>query len=170
MEKRLLIDLATLPEEGVSLSGELDPSFFELDEESSEPAGPVRYDLYATRFGSELLLQGQVAAPIEFECVRTLERFVQTIDLSEFAISIEVGDESSVDATEALREEVLIAFPAYPKCDDADEPMDSEIDSRYLAVDKPDDDDVDPSPPPETKDVWGALDGFQNSDTDEDKP
>lgn len=150
------------------LAGRLDPAFFEMDGDDARPAGPVDYDLYVSQFGSELLLRGVVSVPFEFECVRTLQRFVQTLNMPNFAISLELGDETTVDATEALREEVLLAFPAYPKCDDADEPMDCEIDSRYLAVDKPVEDVVDPSPPQESEDVWGALDGFQATDEDGD--
>ena len=49
--------------------------------------GHLEYDLWAQRFGSELLLTGSLSAPFEFTCVRTLHPFIQTIRLEAAAIS-----------------------------------------------------------------------------------
>ncbi|MBT7959902.1 MAG: hypothetical protein HN759_11275, partial [Akkermansiaceae bacterium] len=61
-----------------------------------------------------------------------------------------------------LREEVVVCFPDYPRCDEADLPMTCEVDSRYLAVDKPSGDDVKTHPRDEAPTPWDALDGIQN--------
>ncbi|GAA5496180.1 uncharacterized protein SAMN02745181_2683 [Rubritalea squalenifaciens DSM 18772] len=161
MRKTLIIDLATLPEEGKEFSGELDPTVFDLPKGDAQPQGPLEYDLYVQRFEDELLFRGSISAAFQFECVRDNQLFTQTISIEECAIAIEI-ESSTVDATEALREEVLINFPAYPRCDEADEPHECNIDERYLAVDKPTDDGVDEAPPSEGDDPWSALDSFKH--------
>lgn len=164
--KHLRIDLATLPEEGKELDGELSPDIFQLPEGDATPAGPLRYELRAQRFGSELLLTGYLAAPFEFTCVRTLHPFIQTIEVEGAAISKEIEDGGPIDVTEALREEVLIHFPADPRCDEGDEPGECRIDPRYLAVDKPGEDAVETPPRDEGDDRWSALDALKPSDSE----
>lgn len=162
--KRLIIDLPTLPEEGKSIGGELDPALFALPEGDARPAGPLSYDLLVQRFGSELLLTGSIAAPFEFDCVRTLHPFVQTIGLEHAAVSLEITESSELDVTDALREEILLHFPTDPRCDQADEPQDCEIDPRYLAVDKPGGAGVETPPREEGDDRWSALDALKKTD------
>jgi uncharacterized protein len=157
MAVSLIIDLPSVPEEGRAFSGELDGSIFDLPENDARSVGPLAYDLWAQRFESELLLTGSLTAPFEFTCVVTLRPFVKTIHLSEVAVSVEIGNASGLDVTEALREEVLIEFPTDPRCDEGDVPEPCEIDSRYLAVDKSPEDEVSPPPRDGGDDRWSAL-------------
>ncbi len=153
----LVIDIAKLPEEGKTISGELDASLFDFKNDQVKAAGPLSYELYVQKFESELLLRGWLSAPMEFLCVRTLQRFIQTISVEEAAISLEIVS-GEMDVAEALREEVVINFPTYPRCDEGDDPMPCEVDSRYLAVDKPVEDDVKTPPQPDEPNPWADLD------------
>lgn len=162
MKNRLTIDLAALPEEGKQFAGELSEEIFDLPEDDAKPTGPLEYDIRAQRFGSELLLTGSLSAPFEFTCVRTLHPFVQTIYLENAAVSMEVESEGEIDATEALREEVLIHFPIDPRCEEGDDPQRCEIDSRYLSVDKAVEDGLETAPRAERDDRWSALDTLKN--------
>ncbi len=164
MNKRLLIDLANLPEEGKAYSGELPEAVFDLPEDDATPAGPLVYDLWVHRFGPELLLTGSISAPFQFTCVVTLKPFIKTIALDGAAISLEIGNQGEIDATEALREEILINFPADPRIDEADEPEPCEIDSRYLSVDKPGEDGLPTPPRAGSDDRWSALDSLDLKD------
>jgi uncharacterized metal-binding protein YceD (DUF177 family) len=166
MSARFVIDLATLPEEGKAFSGELPAEIFELPEHDARPAGPLVYDFFVQRFGPELLLTGSASAPFEFTCVRTLHPFVKTVRVEGTSIAIEIEQEGPLDATEAVREEILIAFPDYPRCDEADEPMHCEIDTRYLAVDKPAGDGLETRPRAQGDDRWSALDALDNLDSE----
>ena len=162
MSERLKIDLAALPEEGKSYEGELDAEIFDLPEGDAKALGPLKYSLWAQRFGSELLLTGRLEAPFEFTCVRTLHPFVQTIRQENAAISVEIGQAGEIDASEALREEILIHFPIDPRCDEGDVPQHCEIDPRYLSVDKPADDAVPTPPRGAGADRWSALDQLKD--------
>lgn len=157
MKTSLIIDLPNLPEEGKFFFGTLSDAVFDLPKEDATAVGPLEYELWVQRFESELLLTGSISVAFRFRCVVTLKEFIQTIDLESTAISLEIGNSSQVDVTEAIREEVLLAFPTNPRCDEGDDPEPCEIDSRYLAVDKPGDNDLSPAPRNEGDDRWSAL-------------
>lgn len=163
--KQLLIDLALLPEDGKALKGDLDASIFDLAGSDPKPLAPLHFDLYAQRFDNELLLQGSLSCPFEFECVRTLHPFVKTMTLSSAAISLEIGNSGEVDATEALREELLLELPNHPSCQIADEPRNCKIDPHYLAVDKDDEVELNPAPPEGGDSRWSALDAFRTDES-----
>jgi hypothetical protein len=158
MKSTLTIDLATLPDEGLALQGELDASVFDLPKTDAVPTGPLKYDLWVQKFGSELLLTGSLRAAFRFTCVVTLKPFIKTIDLPSAAISVEIGHSQQLELSDALREEILIAFPVNPRCDEGDVPEPCEIDSRYLAVDKSVKNDLSPAPRSESDNQWSALD------------
>ena len=162
MPAKLLIDLEVLPEEGMVLCGELSSDLFDLPKGDARPVGPLGNDLWVQRFGPELLLTGSLSAPFEFTCVRTLEPFIQTICLKGAAISLEIGKFSEIEVSEALREEILIQFPANPRADQADEPRECDVDSPYLSVDKLGDDGLITPPRPEGDDRWSALDDLKD--------
>jgi uncharacterized metal-binding protein YceD (DUF177 family) len=162
MKGRLMIDLANLPEGGKGYSGELPKEIFDLPEGDAVPTGGLEYEVWAQRFGSELLLTGTLTAPFEFTCVRTLHPFVQTIRLENAAVSLEIAHEAEIDATESLREEILINFPIDPRCEEGDVPQKCEIDSRYLSVDKAAEDELPTPPRAESDDRWSALDNFKD--------
>ncbi len=157
MQKNLIIDLSTLPEEGKTFSGELDGALFDLPAQDANSAGPLIYSLHAQRFESELLLTGSVEAPFTFICVVTLKPFLKTIRLDTAAIALEIDKSSQIDANPAIREEILLEFPQNPRCDEGDFPEPCNIDSRYLAVDKTTENDLSPAPRNEGDDRWSAL-------------
>ena len=158
MKGHLIIDLANLPEGGKEWIGELPKEVFDLPDGDANSVGPLKYELWAQRFESELLLTGSLSALFEFTCVRTLHSFLQTIRLTNAAISIEITKEGQIDATEAMREEILIHFPIDPRCEEGDVPQKCEIDSRYLSVDKPAEDGLTTPLRVESDDRWSALD------------
>ena len=163
MKKHLNIDLNTLPEEGKTFSGELDPSLFNQggrkDKDEPIATSPLFYDLYVQRFDQELLVRGALSVTIEFSCVRCPVRYLRTIDIQDCTLSHEITN-SQVDLADELREEIVILYPDYPRCDEGDEPCECNLDSRYLAVDKPIDDDVKTPPRDERPNPWDALDAF----------
>jgi uncharacterized metal-binding protein YceD (DUF177 family) len=160
--RRLVVDLSILPEEGRAYCGDLADEIFDLPAGDARPLGPLVYDIWAQRFGSELLLSGSLAASFEFVCVRTLHPFVQTIRVDQAAIPLETTNEAEIDVTEALREEILIHFPVNPRCEAGDAPEKCEIDLRYLSVDKPVGDTLPTPPRAEGDDRWSALDNLKD--------
>lgn len=161
MKSSLIIDLATLPEDGKVFSGELSADIYDLPSYDAKPIGALEYDLHIQRFENELLVRGVISSPFIFTCARDNQEFNQTIVIDNFATSIEI-DAASIDLTETLREEVLFAFPTYPNCENADTPHTCNLDNRYLTVDKTPDTSVDEAPPSKSDDRWAALDDYDN--------
>jgi uncharacterized metal-binding protein YceD (DUF177 family) len=159
----LLIDPSTLPEDGISLAGELPADLFDFPaHDDAKAVSPLHYDLFVQRFGSELLLRGDLQASFEFTCVVTLQRFVQTIRLAEIAVSLELESEGPIDIADSLREEIVIELPADPRCDEGDVPMECKLNSPYLVLDKTTDSDLSSPPPPPTDHRWSALDALSD--------
>jgi len=163
MQEKLLVHLSNLPEEGKTFSGQLDPAFFDLPEKDAKTTtpGPLSYNLHTQRFDNELLLQGQLSAPFDLTCVRTLHSFRHTITLDHAAVAAEITS-GEIDVTDLLREEILIHFPTYPNCQDhADQPdnyVDTcQIDEKYLA---PEGEESDDAPKPDNR--WDALDQLKS--------
>lgn len=167
--KALHIDLENLPANGKSFAGELDPALFELGPDDATPQGPLYYELFAQRFETELLLQGSLSAAFQFTCVRTLHDFVQTISLPNAAVSVEITQET-MDVTEALREEILLLFPAHPHCDDGDDEVECEIEEKYLAVDKTPLSGVEAPPAHDGDSRWDALNQIPDPDQANETP
>ncbi len=167
MKKHLYIDPATLPPEGKTYSDELDPSIFLNLGEGTKATGPLFYDLFIQQFDNEILALGRISAPVEFTCVRSLVQFIQTIEVNDCSVCVEAGG-GQIDLAVALREEIIIMFPAYPRCDEGDEKIECNLDSRYLAVDKPPTDELQTTPRDEAPDPWAALDAIENNDESSD--
>jgi len=158
------IDLANLPSEGQHFEGELPPEVFDLQESDIISVSPLKYSLFAQRFDTELLLTGSLEATFELSCMRSLHPFKQTISMPSAAVSIELGNDGFIDPAPQIREEILIELPTNPRCEDGDTPGNCEIDPKYLAVDKPTDDGVEPAPAPKKPNPWGALDALDSQD------
>jgi len=158
------IDLANLPEQGQQFEGEISPEIFQVEQSDILSVSPLRFSLFAQRFDTELLLTGEIEATFELNCMRSLHPFKQTVFLPSAAMSIEIGNDSIIDASEAIREEVLIELPTIPRCDEGDEPGNCQIDPKYLAVDKSTKDGVDSAPANEKPNPWAALDALDSQD------
>jgi hypothetical protein len=162
MNSLLVIDLATLPEDGKQITGELAPDIFDLPEDDARPQGPLKYDLHVQRFESELFLSGNLRAAFEFTCVRTLHPFVQTIRLDQVPISLEIGNSGSSTSRRPCARRSCWHFPPIPA---AIRPMNrpnAAIDPRYLAVDNGAGDGVETASPPREDGRWAALDAWSD--------
>jgi uncharacterized metal-binding protein YceD (DUF177 family) len=158
----LLIDPTTIPEEGVSRSGTLPAEIFDFPaHDDAKPVSPLRYDILVQRFGSELLLTGELSATFELTCVITMQRFTQTIQLDHVAIAIELENELPLDIADELREEIVIEMPHDPRCDQGDVPMVCENNSLNFLLDKNPENDPHSPPPTAGDNRWEALDALQ---------
>ncbi len=172
MADNLTIILANLPEEGKSYQGELDASVLDTTEiDLVKPHSPLFYDVHVQRFDDELLVQGLLETTLSMQCVYTSRTFTQTLTIQEFASSVEIQS-GAVDLTEIFREEIFIEAPVSPNCENADEKHEYELNSKYLAVDKPTDPGVNEPPIAaegnQWTNNWNALDSIKNFSDEQD--
>ncbi len=60
---------------------------------------------------------GELAIDLELQCVRCLEPFVYPLEVTTSPSQMERPTTETVDLTPELREDILLALPAYPHCD-----------------------------------------------------
>ena len=153
------IPLEDFPETGLRFRGEADSCILALDSASIRSAGPISYELEAQLYDTELVVRGKVEAPFTMRCDRCLEDFDYTVLVDGLALSFEVGDEPSLDITEELREELILALPGYPKCELAGKECQIHDINDDFRLDKAPPSGVDCATP-SGKSVWQALDQF----------
>jgi uncharacterized metal-binding protein YceD (DUF177 family) len=147
------IHLNQIPPGGtLHLEGEEPRDILELQDESIRILSPVRYTLDAGLSEGGLFATGAVGVDLELECVRCLKRFPFTIEVPDFAIQVELGTSETVDLTEEIREDILLALPPHPHCDwDGANPCAGVLEMKRIH-------ESEPLAEPEGKNPWETLD------------
>lgn len=121
------IRLHDLPAEGLPISGTFDRDILDLDpKDTIQPNGRVEYDLLVEVDDDTLILTGKVKAPVLLRCVSCLDDFPFTLQLDDYFSDFD-GEEDlehadTVDLAQLLREDILLAMPGYPHCNEGDDP------------------------------------------------
>ena len=111
------IDLSRLSPEGEQFTGEEPASALAIDEAGTRADSGLRYTVRAQVVSGELIVQGRLAADVEFQCCRCAEPFSRAIEEKAFLATRELAEnEESVDLTPEMRDAILLAFPSYPVC------------------------------------------------------
>lgn len=158
----LTIDPRNIPSEGLQLTGTLPKSVLDLPEtDIARATSPIEYDLLVMRDDKDVFLTGRLAASFELQCGRCTEMFPQRVELDHYAQAIEIENETPIDLTTWLREDILLALPTQPRCETGN------VSLRECPAEgsfEPAPDSVEPEPHEDTDQppVWGALDQLTN--------
>jgi uncharacterized metal-binding protein YceD (DUF177 family) len=158
---RLLLDLPAVPPEGLEIAGELPATVFDLEPGGPQPLSPLRYRLHVAHDNDRLSVSGELSADFSFECVRCLEPFTDRITLDGYLLDEELeGKTQSVDLTDRVREDILLALPGHPRCEEASlEPRLCPASEFFPKVgEPPSEQQEETSTPADSRHVWGALD------------
>lgn len=153
----LIVNAGELPVEGRRLCGEIDKAVFDLPDRLAAPASGIRYDLHVLRVGAEVLVRGWIEADFELQCVVTLDYFPHRVKLEPYVEAFELGPDERADLTGRLREDILLALPAYPRREGAESLPETEWrerDGESLGA-------LGASP------VWDVLDALDSGDQSE---
>lgn len=113
----LICQVANLPEEGSDLEGEL--PFHDLDLESDDRfdlSGTFRYRLHLAPVKQEVLVTGVAWATVRAICDRCAEYGECQIRTAPILHRYENPFGEPIDLTEAIREDILLAFPQSFHC------------------------------------------------------
>jgi len=99
------------------VEGEEKGDILDIKDELVRPMRPVRYSLDVGLSDGGLFATGSLEADMEMECVRCLEKFEYTARVPDFATQVELTGAESIDLTEEIREDILLALPPHPHCD-----------------------------------------------------
>ena len=111
------VHLNQIPPEGKRYEGEDPSSILDLHEPEAQPVSPVSYALDVGLSGGGLFATGRLGVEMRLQCVVCLENFVRPVEVNDFACQVELTGNETVDLTEPLREDILLALPAHPHCD-----------------------------------------------------
>jgi len=155
------IDPRNIPPEGLQVVGTRPASFFGLPPDDPVQAiSQFAYDLLIIRDDEDLVVTGTLSATFQLECGRCTESFPYKVELTHYATELPIENESPVDLTEPLREDILLALPNHPRCENGNvEPRECPAEGRFDAV--TDDASEEQHEEPD-RNVWGALDQLQN--------
>ena len=160
MLTHITISTDDIPETGATITGEADSSVLGLDGASLRCAGPISYRLQLTRYDNELLVRGSVETPFTMRCERCLDEFSHTVLVDDLALSYQLQEDTPLlDITDDLREELILALPAYPKCELAGKECQIHDINDDFRLDKAPSPGVDCATP-SGESVWQALDKF----------
>lgn len=144
------VHILQIPPEGAHVEGEDPNTILDLHEENTKPIGPVRYSLNVGLSGGGLFATGEVGVDMRLQCVTCLEHFTFPAEVKDFACQVELTGSESVDLTDPVREDILLALPAHPHCDWNGEKV---CPGAFHAETESLEDDSAEKP-----DVWGPLD------------
>lgn len=152
------IELKNLPGEGKDISGTVPASFFKLEpDDTIQAKGPLTFDLHVERDENDLIITGEVDALFELECGRCLQKFAYQAHSTDFLSDQPIEPEdSTIDLTEVIRDDILVALPSYPRCEDGNvEPRACPAEGRF-ETEADDADGEEPASQPAA--VWEVLD------------
>ena len=122
----MTIDIRSIPEdECLTIEGELPDDFCQLPKnDAASVAGPLNYKAEASIVSGNLLLRGNFNLLFELTCCRCNNSFRHTVRLSGHSLLIPVDNLTLIDLTDALREDIILALPDFPHCNNGDNQMD----------------------------------------------
>jgi uncharacterized metal-binding protein YceD (DUF177 family) len=106
-----------IPPEGKRYEGEDPAIILDLSDTDIVPVLPVSYALDVGLSDGGLFATGRLSTEMDCTCVGCLERFRLPISVDDFAIQVELTGREEIDLTEPIREDILLALPAHPRCD-----------------------------------------------------
>ena len=111
------IHLQQIPDEGLHVEGTEPSKILDLHDRSVQPVSDIRYALEVGLSDGGLFATGHLGVDLDLECVGCLERFRYPLRVPDFACQIELTGAETVDLTEPVREDILLALPPHPHCD-----------------------------------------------------
>lgn len=119
MHRPFHIDLRNLPDGGKDITGQEAATFFELPaEDAAQATGPLKYDLHIERDDGNIVLTGRLEADFSLECGRCLEKFDFHLVIDDYEAELPIEEEGTINLTDTIREDTLVALPSYPRCED----------------------------------------------------
>lgn len=114
------VHLNDLPAEGMRYQGELRPAVFvERDPHSPAPTSVTKFDVQVRVDKNLIIVEGTLETTFMLECSRCAEPYPWTLKLDPYEAEEEREGRSNLDLTEFLWQDILLALPGYPHCEDS---------------------------------------------------
>lgn len=152
---RLIIDTMDVSKELKELDGELTSDIFGLSRDDRiRCQSPLDYSLRASFTGEGFLLEGTAATTVSCTCDRCLKEYDKKVVVPNVCHYYEGLDHKSIDATDDVREDVVINFPDKCLCSEGCEGICPQCGKNL------NDESCDCPGAPEAPRAWDTLDGL----------
>ncbi len=126
------------------------------------PVSDITYQLYATKTGQDLLVNGSATFDMETHCARCMKKITVPVTAGKLCLFFEKVPEQEVDLTDDIREELLLALPDYIHCSEDCKGLcphcGANLNDETCSCDEQDNsDDIPPEESP-----WSALDQLKS--------
>ena len=151
------IETTQIGEDGYAVAGEEPGDLLDLEQDPvARAAGPIRYELTVERAGPELVVRGQVEAPLRLRCSRCAKMFSTIARVSSFLHAYDWAENPEVlDVSADVREDLLLEIPGFPLCGTGCKGLCSrcgqDLNEGPCGC----------APPEEAPSPWSALDGWK---------
>lgn len=102
-------------EEGLSQHATYDPKPLDMERDDIRLTEPFDVDAFITRTERELIVKADIHCPLLMTCARCLEDFSSQID-TDAIFHYKVQPAETVDITDEVRQEIILAYPMFPIC------------------------------------------------------
>ncbi len=103
-------------DEPLAVDGTESSEILELTGTETVPVSDITYQLYASKTGQDLLVNGSAVFNMETHCARCMKKIVIPVTAEKLCLFYEKVPEQEVDLTDDVREELLLAIPDYIHC------------------------------------------------------
>ncbi len=111
------VKIAEIPEEGITLTEQLNPASLELETVQVQFASPLDVTATFERKRDTVLVRGVVAGKLTLVCGRCLESFGQQYESSfDLDYSVQGKEKEMLDVTHDLQQEILLSYPMQFLC------------------------------------------------------
>jgi uncharacterized metal-binding protein YceD (DUF177 family) len=157
------IHLNELPLDGQIFEGEIRNDLFGLAG-NGDPrfVPPARFSLNVRLDGPDVVVEGTIHARFEMECARCGQWFPMDVELDNYYSQEPRDGRATLDLTGQIREDILLALPGYPRCEDSNVesrtcPASGKFvpESEFVPLEE-----AETEEPPH-RDVWDVLDQIQ---------
>ena len=119
----MTIDTRAIPEnESLVIEGQIIEDIWQLsDADILKMAGPLDYKVTASIISENLLVRGDFVAPFTSQCTHCLDIFKFSVNLTEHSLLLPIEGNSTIDLTNSIREDIILALPNFPNCEEGEE-------------------------------------------------
>jgi len=153
---QICIEISQIGEDGLFVSGEVSGDLLALAKDPvAQAEGPIHYELTVESTGQDLIVRGQVEAPLRVRCSRCAQFFSTTAKVSSFLHAYDWKEHpEDLDVSTDVREDLLLEIPGFPLCDTHCKGLCAQC-GQDLNVGS-----CDCAPPEGDASPWSALDGL----------
>jgi len=159
------IHLNELPPDGKDFEGEIRNDIFHLTgRDDPRYVPPVRFALNVRLDGPDIIVEGTISARFEMQCARCGQWFPMEVVLDNYYTHEPRDGAQTLDLTVQIREDILLALPGYPRCEDSNvEDRTCPSEGRFPAESEFNPLEEVETEEPQRRDVWDVLDQIQPS-------